>query len=67
MSELQRHVEAYGPVAGAKIYHMLKSRAAYKGVSTRRRHQVAAATGVPSRPVRPGAAVQPMLPIVEGL
>ena len=31
MTQLQRYVERYGPVAGPKLYHALRSRAAYIG------------------------------------
>ena len=66
MSELDRQVETYGTVAGAKIYHMLKSRAAYKGVGTRRRRRIAAITGVPVRSPRRRDAVQRLLPMLGG-
>src|SRR3954452_13999257 len=45
----ERYIESYGPEVGPKIHHVMRSRAAYKGVSTRRRHQIEALTGRPYR------------------
>ena len=52
MNTLQGYIEKFGPEAGPKIYHITKSRAAYKGVSTKRRHRIEALTGRPYRPRR---------------
>jgi hypothetical protein len=49
MKTLQDYVAVYGPLAGPKLFKTLRSRAAYKGVSTRRRHQIEAITGTPFR------------------
>ena len=46
MKTLADYIAGYGPEAGPKIYRVLKSRAAYKGVSTRRRHRIEALTGL---------------------
>jgi hypothetical protein len=62
LKTLRDYVTAYGPEAGPKLYRTLGSRAAYEGVSTRRRHQIEALTGRPYRLRRPqaqAAAVQP--------
>lgn len=65
MNMLQGYIERYGTEAGPKLYRALKSRAAYKGVSTRRRRQIEALTGRPYR-VRRRAAISegPMLPLM---
>jgi hypothetical protein len=58
MTQLQRYVERYGPVAGPKLYHALQSRAAYIGSSRRRGREIEALTGRPLRkrsPARPKA------------
>jgi hypothetical protein len=49
VTTLERYIENYGPEVGPKIHHVMRSRAAYKGVSTRRRHQIEALTGRPYR------------------
>ncbi len=56
VSTLQACIEKYGPEAGPKLHRALKSRAAYKGVSTRRRRQIEALTGTPYRVRRNAAA-----------
>lgn len=53
---LQRYIDQYGPEAGPKLFHILRSRAAYKGVSTRRRHRIADLTGRPYRVRRKAVA-----------
>lgn len=67
MQSLQDYVSVYGPEAGPKLYKTLRSRAAYKGVSTRRRHQIEALTGRPFRVRRRPAAVsgQARLPLTD--
>jgi hypothetical protein len=66
---LQDYVTAFGPEAGPKLFHTLRSRAAYKGVSTRRRHQIEAMTGRPFRTRRRLAAkrvqAQGVLPLAD--
>lgn len=52
---LRKLIDQYGPEAGPKLYRILKSRAAYKGVSTRRRHQIEHLTGRPYRVRRKAA------------
>lgn len=49
MRTLADYVAAYGLDAGPKMFHTIRSRAAYKGVSTRRRHRIEALTGRPYR------------------
>jgi hypothetical protein len=65
VSILQRYIDAFGPEAGPKIHQAVKSRAAYKGVSTRRRHRIEALTGRPYRLRRraPAARGQGLLPL----
>jgi len=46
---LQDFVTEYGAEAGPKMYRTLRSRAAYKGVCTRRRHQIETLTDRPYR------------------
>ena len=68
MSMLQAYIEKYGPEAGPKLHRALKSRAAYKGVSTRRRRQIEAMTGRPYRVRRYTAAtLTPALPLTPEL
>ena len=68
MSTLQACIDSYGPEAGPKLYRALKSRAAYKGVSTRRRRQIEALTGRPYRVRRAAAATAaPTLPLAPEL
>ena len=58
MTQLQRYVERYGPVAGPKLYHAYQSRAAYIGSSRRRGREIEALTGRKLRkpsPTRPKA------------
>jgi hypothetical protein len=49
VTALENYVTQYGPEAGPKIYQAIRSRAAYKGASTRRRRRIAALTGRPYR------------------
>jgi hypothetical protein len=67
MRTLQDYVATYGPEAGPKIYRTIKSRAAYKGVSTRRRHRIEALTGRPyrtrRRPAPASGVCQALLPL----
>lgn len=49
MTALENYVAQYGPEAGPKIYRAARSRAAYKGASTRRRRRIASLTGRPYR------------------
>lgn len=56
MSVLERYVDQFGPVVGPKLIHLEKSRAAYKGVCTRRRSQIEQLTGKPMRRRRPSPA-----------
>ena len=71
MKTLQDYVAAYGPEAGPKMFHLVRSRAAYKGVSTRRRHAIESLTGRPYRVRRPAAPQtapaerQALLPLVK--
>ncbi len=65
VNTLQGYIERYGPEAGPKLHRALKSRAAYKGVSTRRRRQIEALTGRPFRvrrhAPRPTSPTLPMM------
>jgi hypothetical protein len=65
VTTLQGYIAQYGPEAGPKIYHAVRSRAAYKGVSTRRRRRIAALTGRPYRLRRKSSPAkdQGMLPL----
>src|SRR5215218_10098283 len=65
VTTLERYIENYGPEVGPKIHHVMRSRAAYKGVSTRRRHRIEALTGRPYRVRRrpTPAAGQGLLPL----
>jgi hypothetical protein len=63
MRTLQDYVAAYGQDAGAKLYRTIRSRAAYKGVSTRRRHQIEALTGRPYRVRRRKVSGPILLPL----
>jgi hypothetical protein len=67
MRTLQDYVTTYGPEAGPKLYHTLRSRAAYKGVSTRRRHRIEELTGRPFRVRRRNRApaAQALLPLTD--
>jgi hypothetical protein len=67
VSSLQRYIETFGPEAGPKIHHAIRSRAAYKGVSTRRRHRIEELTGHPYRLRRRSSAArgQGVLPLTE--
>jgi hypothetical protein len=62
---LQRYIDKFGPEAGPKIHHAVRSRAAYKGVSTRRRHRIEVLTGRPYRLRRKSLAAkdQGLLPL----
>lgn len=64
MSQLQSYISKYGPVAGPKLYHAIRSRSAYMGANRRRRATIARLVGptAPARPKgdRPGAT--PLLP-----
>lgn len=66
VSTLQACIERYGPEAGPKLHRALKSRAAYKGVSTRRRRQIEAMTGrsyrVRRREATSAALTLPLIP-----
>ena len=64
MSKLQAYIDRYGPEAGPKLHRALKSRAAYKGVSTRRRRQIEVLTGKPYRVRRAGAATATSAPLL---
>jgi len=69
MRARQDFVEKYGAVAGPMIERVLRSRAAYKGVSTRRRHLIEALNGPkPMRGRRAGTGDrrQPLLPFTDG-
>jgi hypothetical protein len=69
MTQLQRYIDRYGPLAGPKLYHALQSRAAYIGSSRRRGREIESLTGRPLRkrsPVRLrpiGAEPQPELAV----
>lgn len=67
MKTLQDYVTVYGPEAGPKLYKTLRSRAAYKGVSTRRRHQIELLTGRPFRLRRKASVAvgQARLPLTD--
>jgi hypothetical protein len=69
VSALQRYIETFGPEAGPKIQQAVRSRAAYKGVSTKRRHRIEALTGRPYRLRRKSLATkgkgQGLLPLAE--
>ena len=68
VSTLQAYIERYGPEAGPKLHRALRSRAAYKGVSTRRRRQIEALTGRPYRVRRAAVATAtPALPLTAEL
>jgi hypothetical protein len=63
---LQKYIDRYGPEAGPKLFHVLKSRAGHKGVSTRLRHQIEHLTGRPYRiRHRSEAQGQLTLPLAE--
>ncbi len=66
MKTIQGYVDRFGPVVGPKLFHIEKSRAAYKGVSTRRRRQIEAITGKPWRrrkpTSRPASEALPLFP-----
>lgn len=63
MNTVQGYIEKFGPVVGPKLFHLEKSRAAYKGVSTRRRRQIEAITGRPFRKRRVVARPVGVLPL----
>jgi hypothetical protein len=67
VSTLQRYIDRFGPEAGPKIHRAVRSRAAYKGVSTRRRHRIEELTGKPYRLRRKASAArwQGLLPLAE--
>ena len=63
---LKKYIDQYGPEVGPKLDRILRSRAAYKGVSTRRRHQIERLTGRAYRVRRQAAAPgQLTLPLPE--
>lgn len=69
MSVLQRYIDQFGPVVGPKLLHLEKSRAAYKGVSTRRRSRIEEVTGKPFRRRKPRvrpSVITPMFPEMAG-
>jgi hypothetical protein len=45
MSKLQEYITQFGPEAGRSLYHIYRSRAAHKGVSTKRRLLLEELTG----------------------
>lgn len=51
LSQLSSYIAKYGPIAGPKLYHALRSRAAYIGANGRRRRAIERLTGRPT-PVR---------------
>ena len=65
MTRLEHYIEQYGPLAGPKLYHALQSRAAYAGVSKRRRRALEVLTGKPTR-IRKRAAPAPPQPLLDG-
>jgi hypothetical protein len=68
VSTLQSCIEQFGPEAGPKLHRALKSRSAYKGVSTRRRRQIEALTGRPYRVrLRSATSPAPTLPLMPEL
>jgi hypothetical protein len=52
VNTLQGFIDQFGPVAGTKMYRAVRSRAAYKGVCTRRRRRIETLTGRAYRPGR---------------
>ena len=67
MSTLERYVATFGPEAGPKIHRVVLSRAAYKGVSTKRRQRIETLTGRPYRLRRKSTVAknQGFLPLAE--
>ena len=49
MGQLPSYLTRYGPVAGPKLYHAVRSRSAYMGANARRRAAIARLTTKPSR------------------
>ena len=63
MSQLQSYLTRYGPVAGPKLYHAVRSRSAYIGANRRRRADIARLIGPsPARRERGRPEVTPLLP-----
>jgi hypothetical protein len=66
MNTVQGYIDRFGPIVGPKLFHLERSRAAYKGVSTRRRRRIEAITGKPFRkrvPARkPADVALPLFP-----
>ena len=55
MGQLQSYITRYGPVAGPKLYHAVRSRSAYMGVNARRRATIARFSAKVG-PIRPAAS-----------
>ncbi len=56
LAELQNYVDRFGPEAGPRLYHAMRSRASYKAASTRARRRIAELMGLPFRERRPERA-----------
>lgn len=58
MSQLDSYIARYGPAAGPKLYHAIRSRSALMGANRRRRATIARLDGR-SSPDRPAAPPRP--------
>ena len=56
VGQLQSYITRYGPVAGPKLYHAVRSRSAYMGANARRRATIARLSAK-DRPVRHAAVL----------
>jgi len=67
VNTVEGYIAKFGAEAGPKIYHIVRSRAAYKGASTKRRHRIEALTGKPYRARRTSrpSPSQGLLPLAE--
>ena len=63
MSQLDSYVRRYGPVAGPKLYHAIRSRSAFMGANRRRRATIARLVGpAPTRREGGRPEATPLLP-----
>ena len=68
MSQLQSYISKYGPVAGPKLYHAIRSRSAYMGANRRRRAAIARLVGpAPARRIGGRPEATPLLPFAAEL
>ena len=63
MKIMQGYIDRFGPVFGPKLYELARSRAAHKGVSTRRRREIEELIGRRFRDRRPVEAREEHLPL----